>query len=165
MFWYISKQQIYQSSNTELSGIPPDLGEKEIFNLGESPRSGGINIFQPLIWHENFNDTKECLLWKIFFLHVECIDIRVFKNVGLIREKIEKNTKMQTHFPPDLGDFLKARGIFWNYFSPRSGGICNFDFKYWFRGSPCKLSVTWLHSEWLRWVGVDRGLGCPLTDF
>ena len=105
---------IKQSSNTELSGIPPDLGEKEIFNLGESPRSGGINIFQPLIWHENFNDTKECLLWKIFFLHVECIDIRVFKNVGLIREKIEKNTKMQTHFPPDLGEFLKSRGFFWN---------------------------------------------------
>ena len=49
---------------------------------------------------------------KNFLLHVECMDIRVFKNVGLIREKIEKNTKMQTHFPPDLGEFLKSRGFF-----------------------------------------------------
>ena len=52
------------------------------------------------------------LTCKIFFLHVEYIDIRVFKNAVLIKEKIEKNTKMQTHFPPDLGEFLKSRGIF-----------------------------------------------------
>ena len=77
-------------------------------------------------------------------MRVEYIDIRVFKNVVLITEKIEKNTKMQTHFPPDLGEFLKSRGIIWNSFSPRSGGICNFNFRYWFRENPCKLSVTWM---------------------
>ena len=109
---------MYQSSNTELSGIPPDLGEKEIFNLGESPRSGGFNIFQPLIWHENFNDRKECLLWKIFFLHVECIDIRVFKNVGLIREKIEKNTKCKLIFPQIWGTSWKPGEFFETIFPP-----------------------------------------------
>ena len=46
---WIFAQTAYQPGNTELSGIPPDLGEKQIFNLGESPRSGGIHFFQPLI--------------------------------------------------------------------------------------------------------------------
>ena len=58
---------IEQSGYTELSGIPPDLGEKQIFNLGESPRSGGIHFFQPLIWHGSFSDRKEYLLVKFCF--------------------------------------------------------------------------------------------------
>ena len=52
------------------------------------------------------------LTCKIFFFYEEYIDIRVFNNEVLITENIEKNTKMQIHFPPDLGEFLKSRGIF-----------------------------------------------------
>ena len=35
-----------QSGDTWISGIPPDLGEKHLLNLGESPRPGGINFVQ-----------------------------------------------------------------------------------------------------------------------
>ena len=35
-----------QSGDTELSGIPLDLGEFEFFHLGDSPRSGGIYFVQ-----------------------------------------------------------------------------------------------------------------------
>ena len=56
-----------QYGYTELSGIPPDLGEKQIFNLGESPISGGIPFFQSLIWHGSLSDRKECLLENFCF--------------------------------------------------------------------------------------------------
>merc|ERR1712208_209043 len=60
-------ETLTQSGDTWISGIPPDLGEKEIFNLGESPRSGGIHFFQPLIRHGSFSDRKEYLLVKFSF--------------------------------------------------------------------------------------------------
>ena len=36
-------------------------------------------------------------------------------------EKIEKNTKSQSSFPPDLGEFSKYGGIFWNFSPPDLG--------------------------------------------
>ena len=44
--------------------------------------------------------------------YVEYINTQVFGIEGLITEKNEKNTKIQSHFPPDLGEFLKSRGFF-----------------------------------------------------
>ena len=35
---------LIQSGDTELSGIPLDLGESKFSNLGDSPRSRGINF-------------------------------------------------------------------------------------------------------------------------
>ena len=52
------------------------------------------------------------LTCKILFLYVERIYIHVFGIEVLITEKNEKNTKNQGNFPPDLGEFLKSRGLF-----------------------------------------------------
>ena len=43
---------------------------------------------------------------------VEYINTQVFGIEGLITEKNEKNTKIQSRFSPDLGEFLKSRGFF-----------------------------------------------------
>ena len=43
-----------QPSYTQIRRIPPDQGETSFSNQGESSWSGGIHIFQPLIWHSKF---------------------------------------------------------------------------------------------------------------
>ena len=62
------------------------------------------------------------LTCKILFLHEECIDIQVFGIEVLITEKNEKTTKIQGHFPPDLGEFRDPHGSqFWILVDPDGG--------------------------------------------
>ena len=61
------------------------------------------------------------LTWKFLFWHIEYMNKQVFGIEVLIHRKNEKNMKIQSHFPPDLGEILKSRGFFWNYFPPDLG--------------------------------------------
>ena len=48
-------QDIKQSGDTELSGIPPDLGESDFSNLGDSPISGEPTFFKAYFDNEDLN--------------------------------------------------------------------------------------------------------------
>ena len=47
LIWRLARNLVIkQSGDTELSGIPLDLGESDFFKLGDSPRSRRIHFVQ-----------------------------------------------------------------------------------------------------------------------